>query len=164
MTTIIICLSLIPLLASLWLMLMRQRPAPATAWLSLALLYFADARVPGLSTVGFWGAAAAIATAINYMLPAAVTDSRTGQGYIAGAALAGLFVGMVMNFKSAMIVGAIAGALIGALAFSRTRSGATIAHPFRKFINYVCAKGMSAVITAVIAGITISYIISLTNS
>lgn len=162
MTIFIICLSLISLFAAIWFMLRRQRFSPAAAWIALALLFLTSAKVPTLSTIGFWAAAAAIATVINFMLPKSVSESLTGQGYIAGGALAGMFVGMIMS-QSAMIVGAIAGAFLGAFVFSRTPAGKAILQPFSKFANYVCAKGMSAIITACIIGITINYIILLTN-
>lgn len=163
MTIMIICISSLFLLAAAALMMTRQRLAPAAAWIGLALLLLTSAHVPTLSTVGFWAAAAAIATAINYMLPASVVDSRIGQGYIAGAALAGMFVGMIIN-HSAMIVGAIAGAFIGALAFSRMPAGKEILNPFSKFINYVCAKGMSAIIAVCTIGIALNNILLLINS
>lgn len=163
MTLFCIITASILILAAIWLMMRRQLWAPAVAWASLAILLLTSAKVPTLSTVGFWAAAAAIATAINFMLPRSVTDSRIGQGYIAGATIAGMLVGMVIS-PAAMIVGAIAGAFIGALAFSRTPAGANIREPFSKFINYVCAKGMSAVIAACICGTATSYIILLIQS
>lgn len=158
MTLTAIIISIIAVGATILLMLTRQRLAPAMAWISLAVLWIAEANIPRLSTIGFWAAVAAIATAINFMLPPSVVDSRRGQGFIAIGALCGMFVGMIIT-DAAMIVGTIIGAMTGALTFSRTPAGRSILNPTSKFINYVCAKAMPAVISACTIGVSISYII-----
>lgn len=108
----------------------------------------------------FWGVAAVIVLVIQYLLPRNVARSRLGIGYIAGAALAGAFVGMVMS-HGWMIVGAAVGAILGGIAFSRTPDGAGMEFPSSKFLNYLCAKGLPAVVVMSIAGTTVLWLVSL---
>lgn len=121
------------------------------AWVGLWLLSLGEAVTAPWSTLLFWGVAALIAWGINIMLPKTVSNSKMGVGYIVGAALAGTLVGMLMN-NAGMIIGAVAGAFCGALAFSRTPAGKPMVFPSRQFFNYLCAKGLVAVVTTCIAG------------
>lgn len=121
------------------------------AWIGLWLLCLGDAVQASWSTLLFWGMAALIAWGITILLPKAVANSKMGVGYIVGAALAGTLVGMLMN-NAGMIVGSVAGAFCGALAFSRTPGGRTMKFPSCPFFNYLCAKGLVAVVTTCIAG------------
>lgn len=75
----------------------------------------------GLLTVGakateliFWGIATAIVVAIQYLLPANVTASRRGVGYIVGATLAGMSVGLTLG-REWVTVGAAFGAILGGI-------------------------------------------------
>lgn len=163
MATVCIIFSSIAAIAAIVEMFRRKIWAPGIAWVGLLVLFFAPANVPTTGTILFWLIAGMIATGINALLPKPVADSSVGVGYIAGGALAGMFVGIVMS-QAAMIIGAVAGAFIGAFAFSRTPSGMQIRFPFSKFFNYTCAKGLPAIVTVCICGITIMNIILLIQS
>ncbi|MCM1355577.1 MAG: hypothetical protein NC212_04120 [Staphylococcus sp.] len=108
----------------------------------------------------FWGVAAVIVIALQYLLPRNVVESRRGVGYMAGAALAGAFVGMVIS-HGWMVVGAVIGAVLGAIAYSRTPVGKMMEFPSSKFLNYLCAKGLPAVITMCIVGTTVLWLTSM---
>lgn len=163
MTIACIIISLLAIIAALAATFTARPWAPLAALCALVVLTATPANVPTLSTILFWGAAAAIAFGINKLLPPAISQSRTGLAYIAAASLAGTFVGLIIS-QAAMIIGAVAGAFIGALAFSRTPAGTAIRSPFGKFVNYICAKAMPAVITCCICGISAIYIILLIQS
>lgn len=122
--------------------------APVIALLGLTLLYCygPDGAITTAQWI-FWGVACVIAFAICRMLPRPVSASRAGVPYIAGGATAGALVGMLMG-SAGLIVGSALGAFLGALAYSRTPSGAIMDFPSKKFVNYLCAKGLPAVVVS----------------
>lgn len=115
--------------------------------------------VPGLTVTTqaliFWGIAALISLGICSLLPEWVSKSRKGVGYIVTATIAGTLVGMIIS-SAGLIIGAVTGAFCGALAFSRTPDGKTLKFPSPEFLNYLCAKGLPAIVTACIAGLILS--------
>lgn len=121
------------------------------AWVGLLLLWSGEAVHTQWSTMLFWGCAALISWGIGVLLPRAVSSSKMGVGYIVGASLAGTLVGMLLS-SAGMILGSVVGAFCGALAFSRTPAGTAMRFPSRQFFNYLCAKGLVAVVTMCIAG------------
>lgn len=105
----------------------------------------------------FWGVATLIVLGLEYLLPKNVVSSRRGVGYIAGAALAGAFVGLAISHEW-MVVGSAVGAILGGIAYSRTPVGTIMEFPSSKFLNYLCAKGLPAVITMCIIGTTVLWL------
>lgn len=151
MSIILTITGVLLLAAGVVLAFMPKSWSAPVAWLGLLLLRLgADVDAPW-STLLFWGCAALIAWGICVLLPKAVANSRMGVGYIVGASLAGTLVGMLLS-AAGMIVGSALGAFCGALAFSRTPAGSVMRFPSRQFFNYLCAKGLVAVVTTCIAG------------
>lgn len=151
MSIILTITGVLLLAAGVVLAFMPKSWSAPMAWLGLLLLRLgADVDAPWSSLL-FWGCAALIAWGICVLLPKAVANSRKGVGYIVGASLAGTLVGMLLS-AAGMIVGSALGAFCGALAFSRTPAGAVMRFPSRQFFNYLCAKGLVAVVTTCIAG------------
>lgn len=163
MTLFCIIISILAIVAAIMATFASRPWAPVAAWCALTVLTATPANVPTLSSILFWGTAAAIAFGINMLLPPLVSRCRTGLGHIATAALAGTFVGMIHS-QAGLIIGAVSGAIIGATAFARTPAGTAIRKPFSKFANYVCAKSLPAIITCCLCGISVSYIILLIQS
>ena len=110
-------------------------------------------------TMIFWGAAVAIVVINRYMLPSYIRDSRRGVGYIGGGALAGMAVGLTMYTAATVIGGSILGALLAAIAYTRTERGKVLEFPTIRFFNYLGSKGIPAVMTASMAGIIIAGLI-----
>lgn len=162
-TTLTIILAIVAIIAALGAVMAQfvcRRWAPALAFGGMVV-----ASIPGVSTIGwatlaFWGIAAAIAIGITILLPKAVADSRMGVAYIVGGVVCGAIVGAILG-HAAMILGSVIGAFCGAVAFSRTPNGAAIRFPSKQFVNYVCAKGLPAIVTACIGAITIIESISI---
>ncbi|MDE6415752.1 MAG: hypothetical protein K2K68_01845 [Duncaniella sp.] len=129
-----------------------SRPwAPAAAFIALAIAGSSDGADISGATLIFWMAAAVIVTIIVMTLPRTVARSTTGVAYIAGAALAGLFIGICIS-HAAIIIGTVTGAILGAIAYCRTPSGRALGFPGKKAVNYLCAKAFPIVITFCIAG------------
>lgn len=104
---------------------------PAVALSYIAMLVAAGSGMVAFvaSTLWFWAAATAIALAIEYL-----ADDTVGRGhrcYIAGGALAGALVGLVIGSKAAVIVAAAAGAFLGYEAYRRTPAGRDIDAPWQ---------------------------------
>ncbi len=153
---IILAIFFLLIIGGLVLTFMSNRYAVVAAYAGMLGIAFTLPSVPVTALV-FWGIAALIVIALGHMLPKAVVDSRRGVGYIAGAALAGAFVGMVIS-HGWMIIGAVAGAILGGIAYSRTPAGKVMEFPSSKFLNYLCAKGLPAIIIICIIGTCLQWI------
>ena len=94
------------------------------------------------------------------LLPPVIRFSRRGLGYIAGGALVGMALGLTMYRPATVIGGSILGALLGAIAYSRTSNGKVLEFPTVKFFNYLGAKGIPAVMSASMVGSVIAAIIN----
>ncbi|MDE7410560.1 MAG: hypothetical protein K2M94_00795 [Paramuribaculum sp.] len=158
MSILVILITLSNILALLTLVgtFASWRFAPATAWLSLLLLW---GTIP-TNTLLFWGITAVIALGINYLLPADVAKSRVGVSYIAGGALTAAIAGTLLSTWGTVIAAAI-GAVLGSLAYSRTPSGNILEFPSKKFFNYLCAKGLPITVNISIIVMAATIIIGL---
>ena len=58
-----------------------------------------------------------------------------------------------------MIIGGVAGAILGGIAYSKTPAGKALGFPSSKFLNYLCAKGLPAVIAVCMAGTALLWLI-----
>lgn len=157
MSLLIILISLSNILALLTLAgtFASWRFTPATAWLTLLLIW----GIASGNTIIFWGITAAIALGINYMLPAEIAKSRVGVSYIAGGALTAAIVGTLLSTWGTVIAAAL-GAVLGSLAYSRTPSGKILEFPSKKFFNYLCAKGLPITVNISLIVIYITLLIS----
>lgn len=131
----------------------------AVAFLALCMSGLMPGVHLGASTYMFWGVAMLIVIALNFILPQGVTASRLGVPYIFTASLAGMLIGLTVS-HAAMIVGAFFAALLGGVAYGRTPKGHQLAYPTHRFWNYLCAKGLPAVISFSIIGTTIPILTS----
>ncbi|MDE6175135.1 MAG: hypothetical protein K2F88_06190 [Duncaniella sp.] len=150
-------LTVILLLAGLGLVFISNRYGIITVYAGLCCAA-SKASLPVTNTLIFWGIATVIVVALSFMLPKSVSGSRRGLGYIAGAALAGAMVGLVIS-HAWMIIGGVAGALLGGIAYSKTPAGKALGFPSSKFLNYLCAKGLPAVIAVCMAGTALLWLI-----
>lgn len=157
MTILIIFLTLVTACRSLYDLFHSRPSALWIGWCAMVWLRFSDANVPTWAAIAYWGIAAAIVTAIGYMLPRKVSESRLGMGYFGVGAIVGASVGfMALPYGSAgLIVGSVAGLLIAAAAFARTPQGKPVAASLRRYANYVLAKGSYAVVVVVMLAIAI---------
>ena len=165
MNVFILIFSVLIVLLAIRDLFMSRPSALWRAWAALAIIRASDVNIPLWSTIIFWGAAAAIALAIGYMLPKNVAGSRVGLGYFIGGAAVGAAVGFgVYTGQAGLIIGTVVGMLIGAMAFSRTPAGKTVATPMRRYANYVLAKGSYVVVNIVIIALTIFNLVLLAKS
>lgn len=107
-------------------------------------------------TMIFWGVAVLIVVVNRFLLPAYIRTSRRGVGYMAGGAIAGMAIGLTMYTAATIICGAAIGAFLGAIAYTRTKSGKALEFPTSKFFNYLGAKGIPATMSASMAGLVLA--------
>lgn len=152
MTTFLLILTVILALGAIVLSFLDGSVAAVVAFAALCCTGFIPGIDPGATVFIFWGVAAAIALALRFMLPESVKRSRLGVPYISGGALAGMLVGLALSSHAAIVAGAFVGAILGGVAYARTPAGKVLEFPTSKFLNYLCAKGLPAVVTMSIAG------------
>ncbi len=155
----VVCILL--LIAGIILTFMSSRLACVTTYLGLLGIGLTVVNISA-TPLAFWGISTGIVMCLEYMLPKKITSSRRGVGYIAGAALAGTFVGLAMSHEW-MIIGAVAGATLGGIAYSRTPAGRIMEFPSSKFLNYLCAKGLPAVVTMCMVGTSVLWLAAILN-
>lgn len=113
--------------AALVMAFFRRMPAVLPAYAAMVVAQMSDMIIFTSGTLWFWGAAAAIALAIQYMVRP--TASRTRQLYTVGASLAGAVIGLAVGTRAAVIIAAAAGAFLGYAAYGRTPAGRMSARP-----------------------------------
>lgn len=106
--------------AALVLAFFRKAPAVALAFVAM-IVAAAGPFVFSAATLWFWGAATALALAIQYLAPIHVPARL--RAYTVGAALTGAVVGLAFGSTAAVIIGACVGAFLGFIAFRRTPEG-----------------------------------------
>ncbi len=146
MSTLIIIITGLVALGAIAGSFMSRPWAPAVSFIALLIAASSDATDISAGTIIFWLSAVAIVTVIVMTIPRTIARSTTGVPYIAGAALAGLFIGICLS-HAAIIIGTVIGALLGAIAYSRTPAGRALGFPGKKAINYLCAKAFPIIIT-----------------
>lgn len=152
MTIAILCIILI--VSAVVFSFIQTTYGTALAFLALCTAGLLPGVTLTVSAYLFWGLAMIIVVALNFILPAAVASSRRGLPYIAGASLAGAFIGLAAGAHGGIVIGAVAGALLGGVAYGRTPDGRILQFPSPKFINYLCAKGLPAAIAMSMAGLS----------
>lgn len=157
---IILIISVLAALAAIAGTWMSRFWSVIAAYVSLCLLYLFPASGVAGGTLVFWGMAAVVATAIGLMLPPEIARTRRGMPYITIGALAGTFTGLIIS-QAGMIIGAVAGALCGAVAYSRTPAGVALEFPSARFFNFTCAKGLPAAVTTCLCGLVTIAVINI---
>lgn len=99
----------------------RRVPAVAVSYAAMIVAALSGLVAFSSAQLWFWGAATLIAVGIGYLTqPSAEGAPRY---YIAGGALVGALVGLVLSTVAAVIVASAAGAFLGLMAWSRTPAG-----------------------------------------
>lgn len=157
MTIIIITVLLLAVAAGL--SFFKGYLAPVVAFLGLCVTGLSGSVAPSPGSYIFWGTAMIIVVSIGLMLPRRIVSSRLGMPYICGASLAGMLVGLALGSHAAMVAGAFAGAVLGGIAFAKTPAGKVLEFPTSRFLNYLCAKGLPAVVTMSIIGTAVGVLL-----
>lgn len=104
----------------------------------------------------FWGVATVLVICADRLLPRGNTLSMSGRGYVGVGTMAGMIVGMLMA-SAGIILGAVIGTFLGAMAYSRTPQGRGLEFPSAIFVRFLCSRGLPAVITLSQVGLILYY-------
>ena len=132
-------------------------PACIPAWLGLLCMHISGAPYVDSKVLIFWGIASIIVLMLGILQPKSLTGARQGHAYVVGATIVGVILGYLISpVSAAIILGGAVGAFFGALAFMRTPAGPRFPVASSEFLQYLCAKGLPAVISCAMAAIVIA--------
>lgn len=140
---------------SIYLTVRPYFPAAVTAYGAMWLMTWSHAIHPAPWLLTSWGIAVAIVVATDLLHPHSLSRATNGMGYIGSGALVGVMVGMTAFSFLWMVVGAAVGTLAGGYFYARTPAGKPLQFPSPRFFQYLCAKGLPAIVTASVLGITL---------
>ena len=145
---------------SIIMMFIPRTPACIVAYMALWAAKLSGYTPFTVGTMIFWGVAVVIVFVNRCLLPAYIRNSTRGLGYIGGGALVGMALGLTLYTAATVIIGAVIGSFLGAIAYTRTSRGAALEFPTSKFFNYLGAKGIPAVIAASMCGLVFAGLIA----
>ena len=135
-------------------------PAVALSFAALVCAHFASPVLVTVSDLMFWGVASAIVVGISYLRPRGLALMRKGNAYVVVGAIAGALLGVVLfPTVAAVITGSCIGAFLGTTAYMRLPHSAGLAIGSRPFMDYLGAKGLPAVVMASSAVIAVMSVI-----
>ncbi|MGM9803003.1 MAG: hypothetical protein ACI308_02380 [Muribaculaceae bacterium] len=153
--TILLILGLISLLAALLLVFKPKFPGAVAAYIAVFLLHASTHIYLTTSTLVFWACATVIVAVLHYLQPKGEPkESRASNLYIGLGGIAGLMAGLAIDAR-VMILGVIVGVFLGLIAYTRTPNGRWLKFPTFTFIQYFCAKALSAIVAIAIVGLAI---------
>ncbi len=132
-------------------------PSVLASWLGMLSAHFAGAAYINGKVLLFWGIASMIVLMLNYLQPKALSRTRAGVPYVVTGTIAGIAVGYACAPTAAsFIIGAIAGAFLGSVAFMTLPKGPKKSIGSPEFLQYLCAKGLPAVVSCSQAAIVLA--------
>lgn len=150
-------ITLILALSSLVAMFVPRLPAVIAAYAALVCAHFAGAVFVDAKILIYWGVAMAIVLGLRVLQPKALVLTGRGQAYVSLGTIVGVVLGYVVApVVASLIIGGVVGAFLGAVAFMRTPAGGSMPVASGEFLQYLCAKGLPAVVTACMAAVAVS--------
>ncbi len=143
MSTIFIILSILSAATAVFFTVRPYITAPIPAYLALCFLKLSNIVYISNSVMIGWGLIAALTVLIDLLQPQQLSKATNGTFYISTGAMAGMAVGFsTMSVNSCMwaIIGAIAGAVFGAIIYGRSAAAIPLQFPSARFRRYALAK------------------------
>lgn len=155
MTTVLIILALVLAVIGVVGLFFEKVPAVLFACLALLAAKFSGAVYLTWSRIWFWIAVTALVLGIRFIQGALPYDGmRAGRYYVAGATVCGVAVGYACApAVAAIILGGVAGAFLGAVAYMSTPRSPRYAVGTPHFLRFLAALGLPAVVTCSMAAI-----------
>lgn len=148
-------IGLVFMAVSLYLLIRPYFPAAVTAYASMWFMKWAHAIHPTDWLITSWGIAVAIVLITDMLQPRQLSRCTNGMTYIGVGAIVGMMVGMTGFSYLWMVGGAAIGVIAGGYVYSRTPAGRPLGFPSARFFQYLCAKGLPAVVTVSVIGIAV---------
>ena len=158
-TTILITLTYILAIAGIIAMFVPRIPSVVASCAALVCAHFAGAVYVDAKILIYWSIATAIILALRILQPTP-RIAATSRWYIALGAIAGAFVGYsIAPTASSIIISSAIAAFLGAVIYMRTPKAQTNPLPSGQFIQFICATGLPAVVSASMSVIAIATVI-----
>ena len=147
-------------IAGVAMMFVPRLPAVVAAFLSLLCAYFSGASYISEPVLVYWSAAALIVLVLRGLGRKDGYGDIRGNAYISAGAVVGAFLGFaVAPTSGAVILGSALAAFIGAVAYMRT-PGAGFPVASGQFVQFLCARGLQAVVTVSVSAVSVSSVLS----
>lgn len=155
-STVLYVIGLIAMAAAVVLAFVPRCGSPLVAFVSLLLLHLSYRIAVPPGYLAFWGIAAAIAAAIQWLSPAGEPDGRrVSNVYIALGAIAGCLLGILLAPR-VMVLGVILGAAMGQMAYASTPAGRWLKMGgWPVMARYYAAKCLPPVVALAILGVAV---------
>lgn len=122
-------------------------PAVLFSYAALICAHFAGASYINANILIFWGIASLIIIGLRF-LQRDYARTTKGNAYVAAGALIGtLLAYFISSMSASYIIGGAVGSFLGALAYVRLLGVPSFSITSRRFIDYVCVKGLSDTVT-----------------
>ena len=159
MSTLLLISGIVALVAAFLAILRPYVPGAVLAYAGLWLLKWSGFIHPSAGLLASWGVIVVVVLVIDFLLPSSISRATNGMGYMGVGGLVGLFVGMTGFSLAWAVAGAAAGVLLGAFAHTRMPGGKALGFPSSRFFQYLCAKGLPAVVTLGLIGIALLLVV-----
>lgn len=151
METLLLIVGVLALCGALVMAFRSSSSGAAFAYLGVvAVVNSGYVSIPS-STLLFWAIAVLIILFIGWMHVRVVRVPVICRNYIVGGALVGMIAGLTLG-NAAMVAGSALGAVLGAVAFSRTPASGIIG---RRFWQVLAEVGLPAVVTMTLVGLAL---------
>ena len=154
MSIALLILGIILLASSVYFNLRPHIPAVIPAYGGLWVLQWGEWLTMPSVMLSYWGVMVMIVIIITSMQPQTIVKATQGLPHITIGSVCAMLTGATIGY-AAMVIGAFAGAIVGGIYFARTPKGKGLAFPSKRFLQYLCAKGLPTVITVSLLGIAI---------
>lgn len=157
-TSVLITLTYILAIAGVAAMFVPRLPSVIASCAALVCAHFADADVDAKILI-YWSVATAIILGLRILQPLPPVNG-TARWYISLGATAGAFTGYaIAPTASAIIISSAIAAFLGAAIYMRTPKAPAYPVASGPFVQFICALGLPAVVTASMSAIAIASVI-----
>ncbi len=123
---------------------------PPIGWIGLLLMYFAHTSDPvSLTALLVWLAVVVVVTAVDYLIPPALTKSFGGHKAASTGAMIGLFAGMFIP-PVGMVAGSLIGAFIGELFVTDKGVWASFKAALGTFVGFILTTGLNLILSGLL--------------
>lgn len=158
-TPALITLTYILAIAGIGAMFVPCLPSAIASCAALVCAHIAGAAYVDAKIIIYWSIATVIVLALRILQPAP-KGSATAQWYIALGATAGAFVGYaIAPTAAAIIISSAIATFLGSVIYIRTPKARAYHVAPGNFVQFICATGLPAIVTASMSAIAIATVI-----
>lgn len=158
-TPVLITLTYILAIAGLAAMFVPRLPSVIASCAALVCAHFAGAVYVYAKILIYWSVATAIILGLRILQPLPPVNG-TARWYISLGAIAGAFTGYaIAPTASAIIISSAIAAFLGGAFYMRTPKAPAYPVASGPFVQFICALGLPAVVTASMSAIAIASVI-----